>query len=242
MSVFAAVREGEAGRVTEAGGRSMQDLGHLSQREHRARPDAGYPEKIGEIDGRSFARSRERSGDAPADDVLPSDVMMLGHRQVGKWEGSRLRRSDLVERAQNDFGACMDELHLGGARSRRASIGEVDDRALRLAVDRGMGFVDEARESFAQPVIAAGGSIHRSHSLLNNGPSAVGGHDESVQVQVEPVLNGGAVHFGHQAAGPRKRRPVDPCRVSDPRQLGGRLARVTSAPPTYVDAELERNG
>ena len=46
------------------------------------------------------------------------------------------------------------------------------------------------------------------HSLLDDNPLAIIGHDESVQIKIKAILHGGAVHLGDEPARIRERRPV----------------------------------
>ena len=73
-------------------------------------------------------------------------------------------------------------------------------------VDRGVRIVDEARQSFRQPMIAARLPALAVHALLDHDPVAVVGDDEAVQVEIEAVLHGGAVDLGDEPARLRQRR------------------------------------
>lgn len=50
-------------------------------------------------------------------------------------------------------------------------------------------------------MIAAGLLALAVHPLLNHDPPAVVGDDEGVQIKIETVLHGGAVHLGDEPAG-----------------------------------------
>src|SRR5207253_2378561 len=62
--------------------------------------------------------------------------------------------------------------------------------------------------------------------------------DEAVQVEVEAVLDGGAVDLGGEAAGARERLAVEADALADRDQLARRLPRVGAAPAADVNAEL----
>ena len=60
MAVLAAMGEREAGRVGEAVGRAVHDLGDHGERAHRARADAGRQQQLGEIGRAALGRRGER--------------------------------------------------------------------------------------------------------------------------------------------------------------------------------------
>src|SRR6188768_2482578 len=95
----------------------------------------------------------------------------------------------------------MQKLELRLPRGAGAPVREIDDFALAQAVDRGMRLLDEAREIFRMPVVAARLTLLAVHALLHHRPLAVVGDDETVQVEIEPVLDGGAVDLGDKSAG-----------------------------------------
>src|ERR1700730_11099834 len=76
------------------------------------------------------------------------------------------------------------------------------------------------------------------HALLHDSPIAVIGNNEVVQVEVETVLHGRAVHLGDQAACLCKSRPIDADTVTDRNQLLRRLPRMFAASAADVNAEL----
>ena len=117
-------------------------------------------------------------------------------------------------------------------------IGQVDDLALRCALDRRMRLVDEAFQPFRQPVVAARLAAVAVHALLHDDPVAVIGDDEAVQIEIEAVLHGGAVHLGDEPAGVASACAVDPDALADRDQLMRRLARLRAAPAADMDAEL----
>src|SRR3954452_2137995 len=61
-----------------------------------------------------------------------------------------------------------------------------------------------------------------------------------MQIEVEAVLDGGAVDLGHKAARFAHRRPVDADPVADRDQLVRGLAGMPAAPAADMDAEFAR--
>src|SRR5580693_8487247 len=80
-------------------------------------------------------------------------------------------------------------------------VGEVDDLALPLAVNRGVRRIDKAGQALRQPVIAARLPTCAVHPLLHDDPMPVVANDEAVQVEGEPVLHSCAVDLGDEPAG-----------------------------------------
>jgi hypothetical protein len=67
---------------------------------------------------------------------------------------------------------------------------------------------------------------------------AVVGDDETVQVELETVLHGGAVDLGHQPAAAHQAGRVDREPLAQRQQLVGRTARMPAAPAAHVDPQL----
>lgn len=57
-------------------------------------------------------------------------------------------------------------------------------------------------------MITPGLALVAVHALLHDGPLAVGGDEEAVEIEIEAVLNCGAINLGDQSAGARQ-----PCAV-----------------------------
>jgi hypothetical protein len=109
---------------------------------------------------------------------------MSRHDQVRQ---QRLRRGgdgvavDLAQLAQNAVGPeIAEKIELVTPRGLRAPVREVDDHALIDAVDGRMRRVDEALQSFRQPMIAPGLAAVAVHPLLDHDPAAIIGDDEAV--------------------------------------------------------------
>jgi hypothetical protein len=76
------------------------------------------------------------------------------------------------------------------------------------------------------------------HALLDNGPLAIIGDDEAVQVEAEPVLDGRAVDLGHEPACFCESGSVNPYAVTDGDQLLGGLAGILAAPAANMNSEF----
>jgi hypothetical protein len=63
-----------------------------------------------------------------------------------------------------------------------------------------MGFANKVVVLSTQPVVPASIPGFGIHSLLNNGPLADSGKKEDMMIELVPILNGSAVHFGGHAA------------------------------------------
>ena len=110
-------------------------------------------------------------------------------------------------------------------------IREVDDVALPRAFDRGMGRVHEALQPLRAPMIAPRLPARFVHPLLDDDPLPIIGHDETVEVKVEAILDGGAVHLGDKPAGARERVTVEADTLADRAELLRRPARCFPRPP-----------
>ncbi len=71
---------------------------------------------------------------------------------------------------------------------------------------------------------------------------AVIGDDEPVQIEVEPVLKGGAVDLGDETARGREPLPVKADTLADRDELLRRLARMRATTTADMQAELMRRG
>ena len=92
------------------------------------------------------------------------------------------------------------QLQLSSAGVLGAFICEIYDLALHGTVDRTMRLVNEALKVFGMPMVPARLLVVAVHALLHDRPFAVVGYEEPVQVEIEAVLDGGAVDFGNQTA------------------------------------------
>ena len=135
-----------------------------------------------------------------------------------------------------------ENVELSPPRGFRTPIGQVDDHALFDSIDRGVRFVDEAPQTFGEPVIAPGLAAIAVHALLDHDPVSVIGDDEAMEIKVKPILDRRAVDLGDKPARPGKRRAVETDPITDRDKLMRRLARVIAAPAADMDAELSGQG
>jgi hypothetical protein len=187
---------------------------------------------------------RQIAVQAPGDDVLGPDIVMVGHHKM-RQSGLRLRAPiDTVslQLGQLPLNPIWSELgenvELPPARGIRTPIGQVDDLTLFDPVDRRVRLIDEAPQPLGQPVIAPGLATITVHTLLDHNPVAVIGDNETVEVEVEPVLDRRAVDLGDEATCCGEPRAVDTDPVADRDELMRRLARMLAAPAANMDAEL----
>jgi hypothetical protein len=91
MAVLAAMRQREAGGIVKAAGRAMHQLGHQRQRPHRARPDAGNEQQVGEVGRASVGGGGQRAVQAAQHHILRTDVVVFRHDEMGQQRlGGRL--------------------------------------------------------------------------------------------------------------------------------------------------------
>ena len=78
------------------------------------------------------------------------------------------------------------------------------------------------------------------HALLHDRPFAVVGHEEPVQVEIEAVLDGGAVDFGDEAARAGEPGAVETDALAQQAQFVRRLSRMLAPAAADVDAKFAR--
>ena len=119
-------------------GSQLKALRHR-QRPHGARAEAGHQQQLSEIDWPAVRRGGQRAVQAARDDIGGTHVVMGRHHQI--WQ-RRLRRRALrqgLASAPDAVGTKRAQsVELGLARCRGAAVGQVDDLALRQALDRGI--------------------------------------------------------------------------------------------------------
>jgi hypothetical protein len=170
--------------------------------------------------------------------------MMCGQVEMWKqWLSTRIARciaSDYFRQLASDAVRAYhaEQLELHPPRRFRTVVGQVYDLALPWTFNRGMRLVDETLQSLGQPVVSAGLFELAVHSLLNDDPMTVIGDYEAMQIKLEPVLHGGTVDLGYQAAGCGERGPITAYPVPDIDQLLRRLPRIPPASATDMDPEL----
>jgi hypothetical protein len=77
-----------------------------------------------------------------------------------------------------------------------------------MAVDSAVRILEEALKVFGMPMVAAGLLAVAVHALLDNGPFPVISHEETVQVEIEAILDSGAVDLGNKPARARQQGAV----------------------------------
>jgi hypothetical protein len=73
------------------------------------------------------------------------------------------------------------------------------------------------------------------HALLHNRPLAVVGHEESVEVEIEAVLDSGAVDFGDQTACAGELGAVETDALAECKQFIRRFPRMLASATADVD-------
>lgn len=99
----------------------------------------------------------------------------------------------------------MQNVELAPARGSSAPIGEIDDLTVCHSINGGVWLVDKAFQTLRKPVITASLHAIAIHSLLDDDPLAIIGHDESVQIKIKSVLHGGAIDLGDEPTRVRER-------------------------------------
>ncbi len=135
-----------------------------------------------------------------------------------------------------------EEVKLSGSRGRRPLVREIDDVALVWTVDGAVRRVHEVCHITRVPVIPACLPLLTVHALLDDGPLAVIGDEETVQIEIEAVLHGSAVDLGHQTAGAGEGGSIKTDAVAQRVQFFGRAPGVLSAAAANMDAELTAYG
>src|SRR4051812_32803102 len=174
-------------------------------------------------------------------DILRAYIVVRRHDQM-RQHRLRLDSRYLVQRNEFVSDAVRPEpvqqIELCTTRLLGAVIGQVHDHALLRAVDRAMRLIDEAGEPFGEPVVTPRVAALAVHALLHHDPLAVIGDNEAVEIEIETVLNRGAVDLGDEPARLREGSAVDAGALADGDQLLRRLARMLAAPPAHMNAKL----
>src|SRR3954470_23963356 len=98
-----------------------------------------------------------------------------------------------------------------------------------------MRLFDKALQPFRKPMIATCLPALPVHSLLHHSPVAVIGHNEAMQIEVEPILHRGAIDLGDQPAGSGKSGAVK----SDPLANDDQLVRGLPGVPAAASAKMD---
>lgn len=222
----------------------MHHFGNEGQRPHRAGAHARNQEKLGEIGGTPLGGRGHVAVKAMHHDIAFADIMVSRHDQMRQqWLhrgrcGAGLQGGEFSKDAIRP--KILEQVKLSLARGLGAPVGQVDDLALVGAFDGRMRLVDETLQTFGQPMIAARHLAVTVHALLHHHPVAVVGDDEAMQIEVETVLDGGAVHLGDQPAGGCQARAVEADALTDGGKLMRGFARMRATAAADVNAEFAR--
>lgn len=225
MSVLASVGKGESCRIGEATRCTMDDLGNEGERLQCPRAEPLNQQQRCKIAEFPFVSNRQYGTESFQVDVFGANIVMRRHRQFARFAERGLHRL-----------LCDGEQRL--LRPGGAAIDQVQNLALRLTENRRVGVGDKIPDACGVPVVAAGGAILRVHPLLHNGPLAVSGDDEGMQVKLKTVGHGIVVHAGGKAAGSRKRVSIESRFQAEAAKLIGSAYRVPSAPAAHHQPEF----
>src|SRR5258707_15383867 len=129
-------------------------------------------------------------------DIRGADVMVRGHRQ-------------LAYVTQRNFWTFSYDIQQSALGRRRWRGDEIHDRALMLADDTCVGLIDEILYGGGVPVVAASQAARAIHSLLNDGPFAFCGDDETVKVELKSIGDRVVVDSRRQATGAHQRFAIE---------------------------------
>ena len=91
-------------------------------------------------------------------------------------------------------------------------------------------------------MVAASLALVAVHALLNYSPMAVPTDEEPMKIQIETVLNRGAVNLGNQPAGAHEILSVNSYAVAQHVQFIRRSAGMTTAATANIDPKFVANG
>ncbi len=202
MAVLPAVREGEPCRIVEPGRCAVYHFGHERERLQRARAELFHQEQLGEVAEIPLVRQGQDRSQPPRLHVPWPHVVVAGHLQPPDG-GHRAVRVILHDRKQ------------GVLRRAGARVHQVLNHALVHADDGRVWIRGEVPDGRGVPVVAAGQPAGRIHALLHDGPVAICGDDERVEVDLEAVGDGVVIDARREAAGPHEGVPVDADPVGD---------------------------
>ena len=205
--------------------------------------DAGREQKLGKIHRTAFGRCGEIAVQPPQVNVLRAHVVMRRHDEMRqaclrRRLRSRRRQAAASSRVMPSGPSVAEKFELLAARRLGAPVGQIDDVALRMSLDRGVRRVDEAFQALRQPVIAPRLFALAVHALLHHEPAPVIGDDEAVQdrgrsrparPRCRPWRPGGS--RSASAA-------IEPDTFADRHKLVRRLPRMLAAPAADMQAEF----
>src|SRR5208282_3044370 len=107
-------------------------------------------------------------------------------------------------------------------------------------VNRVMRRFDEALQIFGKPMIAACLPALAVHALLNDHPASIVGDDETMEVEIKPVLHRGAVDLGDEPARFGQSGTIKADAIADNDEFLRRLPRMPTASTADMDTEFTR--
>ena len=173
--------------------------------------------------------------------ITGSDVVVCWHDEMRK-QGLRRRPARKGGKFGNDTirPEAGQQFQLGAARGFGPLVREVHDFALCKTIDRTMRIFDEAFEVFGMPMVAASLLVDAVHALLHDRPLAVVGHEESVQIEIETVLNSGAVDLGDKPARARQQGTVKTDAFAQEAQFIRRFPRMLASAAADMNPQFTR--
>ena len=236
MPILTTMRKGKPRRVGEAARGSVYDLSNQRQGTYRSGSHPWNEQQLGKVGWAAIGCGGQVRVQAPHQNVAWADLVVVWHDQMRQHGLLWIRHSrpvspslqghDLARNPVRPPG--VQNLELNTAGQVRTVVGEIDDLALPRSLNGGVRLVNKALQPFGQPMIAASLPALAVHALLNDHPLAGIGHHEPVQIEIEAVLHGGAVHLGNEPARRGERGSIEPDAISDRDQLVRGLAGVSS--------------
>ena len=139
--------------------------------------------------------------------------MMFWHDKVGQERLNRLIAYQfgkfLYETVRTKI---SQEIKLCLARPVSTTVGQVDDLTLGWPINCTVRRIDETGHAFGMPMVAPGLPFVAIHALLHDGPLAIIRDKESVEVEIEAVLDRGAVDLRTRRLARVKASPSKPTR------------------------------
>ena len=215
MPVLAAVGERESPGIGEPAGGAVHDLGHHGQRTHGPRAHSGRQQQFGKILRSTVGRGGQIAVQPSRDDVFGANIVVRRHyemRQQGCTStcvlgSATFQPRELAHdpvRAREESRSSCAQRDVSARRSARLTISPCPAPSIAAC-----GSSTKLCQPFRQPMIATRLLALPVHALLHHRPVAVIGDDETVQIEIETVLHGGAVDLGHEPARLRELAAVE---------------------------------
>ena len=188
MAVLAAVREREARRIRESRRRAVDHFSDERQRLQRPRTELLDQQQRREVAQVALVGDGQDRAEPLRVDVVRADVMMMRKDEVSR----------LPQRPIGILARQRKHRVLGG---HRVAIHQVLNHPLVLTDDGRVRRGGEVADRCRVPVVPARRPLRLVQSLLHDGPLAVGGHDERVEIDLKAVRNRVVVHPCGETAG-----------------------------------------